>query len=863
MTTGRAGAIMGLVLLLSGTAALTACAQGDPATRRTEAAAALRRGDLAAGFDQYRRLIRSPAGSVADRRTYLRALVEFGRVQDALAEIASTPDSLRVALATVRGEVLRAAGRRAEALAAFRDALAAGADDRIVAQVGVGTLLIETGADREGRAQLEDAVALAAGRSDNTPVADAALAEASRILGAVEPSRFQDALALLDRAIAKDSGFHAARVQLGDLFLAKYNGPEAAALYRGVLAENPKEPGAWLGLARHAVFDRGDSARIFARRALDAAPAFPAALAFLAQLALESEQYPAADSLARSALAINPAFLPALHVLGASRWLAGDPHTTDSVRAAAFAIHPHDGAFYADLAEVAGRNRLYRAAWALADSAVRLDPFDWRARALRGTNALRLGEMVAGRADLTAAFDGDPYNLWTKNSLDLLDRLDRFPRVMSPRGRFAIYADSAVSPLLALYLGPLADEAYAALAARYGYEPPTPIRLEVYDSHADFSVRTIGLAGLGALGVSFGNVLAMDAPSARDRGAFNWGSTLWHEIAHVFTLGMTDHRVPRWFSEGLSVLEERRARPAWGARATPDFLAALEAGRLLPVSRLNDGFVRPAYPEQVMHAYYEASLVCEFLEERWGMPAILGMLAGYRNRVPPQDVLEQATGLSAGAFDQAFQEYLGTRFAQELAAVDKGKFLRLLAEGRTQFAEERWDQAAATFREAVALWPDYAGAGNPHAYLARIHHRQGRIADALRELRIVTRGNEVAWEENLLEADLLVARGDTAAAAGALDRLLSIRPGEIAVHERLAEYAGRSGDHGRAIRERMAVLASRPTDRAGAEYRLALAYERAGDRANARRAVLRALEIAPAYEAAQSLLLRLRTGGPP
>ena len=46
----------------------------------------------------------------------------------------------------------------------------------------------------------------------------------------------------------------------------------------------------------------------------------------------------------------------------------------------------------------------------------------------------------------------------------------------------------------------------------------TPIRLELFPRHADFSVRTVGLAGLGALGVSVGSLLAMDSPAARERG---------------------------------------------------------------------------------------------------------------------------------------------------------------------------------------------------------------------------------------------------------------------------------------------------------------------------------------------------------
>jgi hypothetical protein len=186
----------------------------------------------------------------------------------------------------------------------------------------------------------------------------------------------------------------------------------------------------------------------------------------------------------------------------------------------------------------------------------------------------------SARASLEAAFKGDPYDVWVKNTLDLLDATSGYRTERTPR--FVFVADSTESALLALYLGELLEDAYDRLAARYGYRPPTPVRFEIYRRHADFSVRTVGLTGLGALGVSFGPVLAMDAPSARDVGEFHWGAVAWHELAHTFTLGATDNRIPRWLSEGLSVAEERRARPGWGDGPTPEFLAAYKAGGIPP-----------------------------------------------------------------------------------------------------------------------------------------------------------------------------------------------------------------------------------------------------------------------------------------
>jgi hypothetical protein len=65
----------------------------------------------------------------------------------------------------------------------------------------------------------------------------------------------------------------------------------------------------------------------------------------------------------------------------------------------------------------------------------------------------------------------------------------------------------------------------------------------MFPDHEDFAVRTLGMPGLGALGVCFGRGVVMDSPSARAKGTFNWGSTLWHEFTHVITLGIAEQRI--------------------------------------------------------------------------------------------------------------------------------------------------------------------------------------------------------------------------------------------------------------------------------------------------------------------------------
>ena len=43
--------------------------------------------------------------------------------------------------------------------------------------------------------------------------------------------------------------------------------------------------------------------------------------------------------------------------------------------------------------------------------------------------------------------------------------------------RFRFFIDGTESDLLTLYLSEIAEEAYEELALKYGYRPPTPIRV--------------------------------------------------------------------------------------------------------------------------------------------------------------------------------------------------------------------------------------------------------------------------------------------------------------------------------------------------------------------------------------------------
>lgn len=801
------------------------------------------------------------AAARADR---VRALVESGRLDDAERLARAGGDSLQVTL----GEILVLRGRLAEAESLFLAAVDAQRPGFRRGVASLAELALRRGDRSEAlrrAALLADEYQLVGARWD--PDDKVAAGRALVVLGMESSQATRAALAAFDAAAAMDRSHVESRLRAADLLLDRYNAPDATESYREVLAIQPDNPRALLGLARVMAFEGRGAALDSARRSLERNPSLVEAHLVMARLHLEAEAYDSAAAAAGRALAVDSTALQAWAVLGSVAWLAGDSTAWQRARVEARRIHPRPADFYAELAEAAARHRRYAQAVTMAAEAARLDSLSARAHGVLGTNQLRVGAMDEGRASLERAFALDPFHVWHKNTLDLLDQLRGFTTIRTARFEFVAPAEEA--ELLVLFLGPLLEEAYDSLARRYDYHPPTPVRMELYRHHADFSVRTVGLAGLGALGVSFGTVLAMDAPSARNPGDFNWGSTAWHELAHTFTLGLSGHRVPRWYSEGLSVLEERRARPGWGADASAEFLATFKAGRLLPVSRINEGFVRPRFPAEIGFSYYQASLVCELIEQEHGERALRDLLIAFRDGLDTDAAFQRVLGLTPKAFDDHFDRWMRERFRVSLAGLDpwdgrqpvQGGFVSALTTGRQHLAAGRLEEARRELERARDLFPEFAGQGGPRWDLARLHQQRGSARAAVEELSRITTHDETALEANRLEAELRLELGDRAGAAAALERVLWITPYDQAVQMQLAELSTEAGHHARAVQHRRAVLHLRPADRLEARYQLARALQRAGQVAEARREVLGVLEQAPGFEKAQALLLELRGGG--
>ncbi|NNL30531.1 MAG: tetratricopeptide repeat protein, partial [Gemmatimonadetes bacterium] len=709
----------------------------------------------------------------------------------------------------------------------------------------------------------------------------AAVGRAVRYLGRRESNLFQDALRAFDEAARADPTWADPVVRAGELFLEKYQSRDLKPEFQKVLATNPRHPEALLGLARSLVFDGSPEARTTLSRLLEVNPNHVEARALAAEIHLTNERIEEARGEVEKALAVNPRSLVALTALAGVHLIADEPAGFEDARQRALAINPRYADLDVTLADLAVKTRRYQEAVERARAAVELDAESWEAWGLLGMNQLRVGEIDAGRANLERAFAGDPFNPWFKNSLDLLDTFEGFETHRTER--FELFVHESEDDLLAVYLEPIAEEAYDSLLARYGVEPDLPVRAEFFPNSADFSVRTLGEAGLGALGVSFGRVVVMDSPSARQLGDYNWASVFWHELAHTFHLAASDNRVPRWFSEGLAVHEQRKAREGWGHQATLPFLQALQENRLKKVSELNDGFMRPDYPQQVIFSYFQASLVFGLIEDRYGFDAIRRMLDGYREGRQTEELFETVLSMPVTDFDEIFDDHLrelfrsplaglatmgespgpdaGIEAVREFAQRQPGDLLARLRLGIMLFAREQFDEAEDEFQAALSIFPTYGGKDSPYWYLARINEARGDLERAEAALARLNSISESNYEALVLQADILRELGRPEESARALDKAVLVWPYEIAVHQRLADLHAELGNAEGAVRERGAIVALDPVDKAEAFYELAVAQRDAGDTEGARRSVMGALEIAPNYEAALEFLLALRGRG--
>jgi cellulose synthase operon protein C len=708
----------------------------------------------------------------------------------------------------------------------------------------------------------------------------ASLTRAARAAAALGDARSANSLF---RAASGSGSNPALDTAWGLLFLDKYNYPEAVKSFQQALAADPEWAPAHAGLARTLAEDDPPAASAAATRALEIDPHLADAELLLAQLDLDNTRWDAARERIARVLSFNPSQLDARALAAAITYVRGTREAFEAEAKQALAINPTFGEVYRVAAELSARNYRFDEAVSLAREAVTLDPTNARAHAELGMHLMRTGDEAQARQSLERAFKIDPYDKVTFNLLALLDTLDKFVEVRE--GDIILKLDPAEAPVMREYAMPLAQEALKTLSAKYHFTPKGPILVEIFPKHDDFAVRTLGLPGMiGALGACFGRVVSLDSPRVEGRppGSFSWQATLWHEMTHVITLQMSNQRIPRWLTEGISEYEETQARPDWGREMEIPFALALEHGKALKLADLNSGFTRP---DTIALAYYEASLLVDHIVRTYGEAKLQALVKSYGEGLEGNDAIEKRVGVTLPELQASFDKALDARFGSIRAALraipdtpatagrggrpaqmdvtglraaaqaHPGNYEAQLAYGQALAAAG--DRAAfEPLEKAAALVPGAVGEESPHAVMAHLAEQLGDTARAIAEYRALLAQDHTAIEG----ARRLAALADKTAAQPILmqayERIVAIDPFDPAAHAGLGQLALKDHQPDTAIREFKAALAVGPTDKASAHCDLGEAYLLANRVADAKAEALAALEIAPSFDRAQELLLR-------
>lgn len=646
------------------------------------------------------------------------------------------------------------------------------------------------------------------------------------------------------------------KARYGRLLHERFNDVDSPPLFGEALQQDPACAEAFLGLAEVSAANFDDKAKEYAAKAIAADPKLVDAHELAANLLLEDAKPDEAVKEAEAAIALRPDALDAMATLAAADLLADKNGDAEAWLMKIAAVNPNYGEGYMSVARHLVLNRRYPEGVAYYRKAIEADPTLWVAHSELGINLMRLGEEDEPRQQLELAYNNGQTDKLTSNSLKLLDSYKNFVTTKDETTILRIYRSE--SELLSPYFEEQLHKAIATYSAKYKMKLSGPVQLEVYPNHEDFAVRTMGMPGLGALGVTFGNVVAMDSPSGRVPGEFDWGATLWHEMSHVFILSATNYRVPRWFTEGLAVHEEGQTNPRWANRLTPDVVAAIKAKKLLPVTQMDQGFIFPEYPEQVLVSYWQAGTICDYIGERWGNDALLGMVLSFAVLKSTPEAIQDNLHESPEQFDKDYGAWLDNQVGATVANFDKW---REQLKALVKLAEAKQDDAVIAAAPAVIqLYPQYVEDANAYEFLANAQLIKGNkqvAAGALAEYE--RRGGEspgVLKKLALLQADL----GHPREAAETLEQLNFIYPEDQDLHRKLGALLLSQGNNAGAVREYQAVLAMKPLDMASAEFDVARAYFAAGDKTKAEDSVLASLETAPGFKDAQKLLVEIEAG---
>jgi tetratricopeptide (TPR) repeat protein len=665
-------------------------------------------------------------------------------------------------------------------------------------------------------------------------------------------------------------------IAAGDLAIDKQDFALAAEAYAEAAKRMPDNPDIHLGLAR-AYNDDNEKASEALDKALAINPQHADSLLFQVDNAIDAEEYEHAESILKKVLAVNGKHARAWAYRAVLAHLTGEYKTEAAHRKQALATWKTNPEVDHLIGQKLSQKYRFAEGAAYQRQALQLAPTYRPAKVQLCQDLLRLGQEDEGWQLAAEIFDEDKYNVVAFNLSTLHDNLSKFHALENDD--FIVRMDDREAQLYGPRVLSLLGRAKETLTKKYDVKLDDPIIVEIFPQQKDFAIRTFGLpGGAGFLGVCFGGVITANSPASQGATPSNWEAVLWHEFCHVVTLSKTRNKMPRWLSEGISVYEERQENSSWGQRMTPTYRELVLKDEAAPVSQLSGAFLKPKSPMHLQFAYYQSSMVVEYLVGRYGLAAVQRTLDDLGEGIAINQALsrhtepikkldddfsrwfkEQADGLAQGV-DLEKPELEGDVDLKKIAEWNKQhpkSFWGLILEGQALIAAKKWEEAKRPLERAGELYPAYEGADGPLPLLASIHRELGETQREQSVLEKLAALDADAVDARLRLAELAVEKEDWKGVYRNATEMLAINPLIASPHRHLAKAAEALGERKTAIDANLALLVLQPLDRAEIHFRLAGLLRDEEQRAEAKRHVLQALEQAPRYLAAHRLLLEL------
>lgn len=613
------------------------------------------------------------------------------------------------------------------------------------------------------------------------------------------------------------------------------------------------------------------------QQALDRNPRLVPALLAMAEMAIDRERYDDAQSLITKVLEVNLHQSEAWSLLAVIAHLRGQPEIEKLMRAAALSTWPQNPEVDHTIGRKLSQNYRFAEGAQYQRQALTFDPAHPEANFQLAEDLLRLGYDDVGWELAKSVATTDPYNVVAYNLVTLYDRLQKFATIsgdgivvrMDPK-EAAIYGQSVID---------LLAKARSELCEKYAVEVDGVIAVEIFPQQKDFAIRTFGLpGGDGFLGVCFGRVITANSPASQGERPSNWESVLWHEFCHAVTLEKTKNRMPRWLSEGISVYEERQRDNASGESMTPIYREMLLDESLTPVSKLSGAFLNPPSAIHLQFAYYQSSLVIEFLVENYGFESILKVLDDLAAGLNINDALVRSVG-SLDQLDQRFAMYargLAEGFGKDVdwsredlperGSVEEwtqwvkdhpSNYFGNLQLAQSLIAAKQHEAAVEPLERLVQMQAVTGGRGGPLELLADVYAKLDRTADEKETLQRLVAISDDALPAVIRLSELAKQESDWQSVSENANRILAIQPLTAVGHLYLADASEQIGKPLDTIRALSAIGQLDPVDPASIEYRLAKAYVELEKPDLATDKLISALREAPRYRDALSLLLRI------